>query len=83
MFLLKLAWDSRFKLPLLITVGFMVLDIRMQLEITVESRRVRRIRPLPVIPENETDGGPSGRRREDDSISDSNNNSNGSLQFEI
>lgn len=49
MFLLKLAWDSRFKLPLLITIGFMVLDIRMQLEITVESRRVRRTRhPMPA-----------------------------------
>lgn len=70
MFLLKLAWDSRFKLPLLITIGFMVLDIRMQLEITVESRRVRRIRPAPV---NEGEPGPSSaRRRDEDNASDSN-----------
>lgn len=34
-FLLKLAWNSRFRLPVLITVGFMVLDVRMQLEINV------------------------------------------------
>ncbi|KAJ8896693.1 hypothetical protein PR048_002038 [Dryococelus australis] len=35
-FLLKLAWSSRFRLPVLITVGFMILDIRMQLEINVD-----------------------------------------------
>lgn len=68
-FLLKLAWESRLKLPLLITIGFMVLDIRMQLEITVESRRVRRLRPVPLVPTNNP--GPSGRRREREIISDS------------
>lgn len=73
LFLLKLAWDSRFKLPLLITLGFMVLDIRMQLEVTVESRRVRRIRPIPVAPAND-EAGPSGRRRDADDGTDSNNN---------
>ncbi|XP_063240621.1 uncharacterized protein LOC134541264 [Bacillus rossius redtenbacheri] len=36
LFLLKLAWSSRFRLPVLITVGFMILDIRMQLEINVD-----------------------------------------------
>lgn len=35
-FLLKLAWNSRFRLPVLITVGFMVLDVRMQLEINLD-----------------------------------------------
>jgi hypothetical protein len=35
-FLLNLAWNSRFRLPVLITVGFMVLDVRMQLEINVD-----------------------------------------------
>lgn len=35
-FLIKLAWDSRFRLPVIITVGFMVLDVRMQLEINVD-----------------------------------------------
>lgn len=41
-FLLKLAWDCRLRLPLLITIGFMILDIRMQLDINVETRRVPR-----------------------------------------
>lgn len=78
MFLLNLAWECRYKLPLLITISFMVLDIRMQLEITIESRRVRRIRPIPVnIIENDRNPGPSQIRedaaveREDD-ISNSN-----------
>ncbi|GLG98673.1 Uncharacterized protein GBIM_05281 [Gryllus bimaculatus] len=35
-FLFRLAWDCRFRLPLLITIGFMVLDVRMQLEINVD-----------------------------------------------
>jgi hypothetical protein len=35
-FLLNLAWKSRFRLPVLITVGFMVLDVRMQLEIHLD-----------------------------------------------
>lgn len=43
-FLLKLAWDCRYRLPLLITVGFMVLDIRMQLDINVQTRRIPRPR---------------------------------------
>lgn len=36
LFLLNLAWKSRFHLPVLIAVGFMVLDVRMQLEINVD-----------------------------------------------
>lgn len=61
LFLIKLAWESRLKLPLLITIGFMILDIRMQLEITIETRRVRRARVIPIdpdvdnIPEDEDD----------------------------
>lgn len=51
LFLIKLAWESRLKLPLLITLGFMILDIRMQLEITVETRRVRRARAIPIPPD--------------------------------
>lgn len=43
MFLLNLAWASRFRLPLLITVGFMVLDIRMTLDMTVETRVIRHV----------------------------------------
>jgi hypothetical protein len=34
-FLLNLAWKSRFRLPVLVTVGFMVLDLRMELEINL------------------------------------------------
>lgn len=65
-FLLNLAWESRYKLPLLIAIGFMVLDIRMQLEITVESRRVRRARTIPLVPADN-----SNRPQEDDSSNDS------------
>lgn len=51
MFLLKLAWQSRYRLPLILTVGFMALDIRMQLEINIHTRRVQRMRrPGPPLP---------------------------------
>ncbi|KAL3274676.1 hypothetical protein HHI36_016055 [Cryptolaemus montrouzieri] len=43
MFLLKLAWDCRYRIPLIITIGFMALDIRMQFELNVQTRRVRRV----------------------------------------
>lgn len=46
MFLIKLAWDSRIRLPLLIVVGFLAFDIRMQLEINIQTRRIRR-RAIP------------------------------------
>lgn len=48
LFLIKLAWACRYRLPILITVGFMALDIRMQLEIHVQMRRVHREPPLPL-----------------------------------
>lgn len=51
-FLLKLAWDCRLRLPLLITIGFMILDIRMQLDINVETRRIPRP-PEEINPEDE------------------------------
>lgn len=35
MFLMNLAWESRVRLPLLMTVAFMALNIRMQLEINI------------------------------------------------
>lgn len=35
-FMLKLGWKSRFRLPVLIVVAFVALDINMQLEITLE-----------------------------------------------
>ncbi|KAK9887918.1 hypothetical protein WA026_000221 [Henosepilachna vigintioctopunctata] len=47
MFLLKLAWDCRYRIPLLITIGFMALDIRMQFELNVQTRRVRRVSSPP------------------------------------
>lgn len=34
-FLMNLAWESRVRLPLLMTVAFMALNIRMQLEINI------------------------------------------------
>lgn len=34
-FLFHLAWKSRIRLPVLIAVGFMILDIRMHLEINI------------------------------------------------
>ncbi|KAJ8959112.1 hypothetical protein NQ318_022369 [Aromia moschata] len=45
-FLLKLGWDCRYRLPLLITIGFMLLDVRMQLDINVQTRRIPRRRAL-------------------------------------
>ncbi|XP_050294705.1 uncharacterized protein LOC126734909 [Anthonomus grandis grandis] len=63
LFLLKLAWDCRFRLPLLITVGFMVLDVRMQLDLNIQMRQIPR-------PMNEArpqgQGHVSNRHREQD-----------------
>lgn len=42
-FLIRLAWESRIRIPYIIAVAFMALDIRMQLEITVD----RAVRQLP------------------------------------
>lgn len=45
LFLLNLAWESRIRLPFLIAVGFMVLDMRMQLEINIDMvRQIPRLR---------------------------------------
>ncbi|KAK6624220.1 hypothetical protein RUM44_011079 [Polyplax serrata] len=35
-FFLRLAWKSRIRLPYLIMIGFMVLDVRVTLEIIVD-----------------------------------------------
>ncbi|XP_044740411.1 uncharacterized protein LOC123301641 [Chrysoperla carnea] len=35
LFLLKLAWESRFRLPILLTVLFMALDLRVQVDINI------------------------------------------------
>lgn len=72
-FLLKLAWDCRFRLPLLITVGFMVLDVRMQLDINVQMRQIPRARinqrpNRDIVPLND---GQENRGQIDDNLSDS------------
>ena len=36
LFMLQLGWKSRFRLPIIIIVTFIVMDIRMHLEIDVE-----------------------------------------------
>lgn len=56
-FLMKLAWNCRLRLPLLITIGFMIFDIRMQLDINVESRRIPR---PPEDDDNDDDRDASG-----------------------
>lgn len=73
LFLLKLAWDCRYRLPLLITVGFMVLDVRMQLDINVQMRQIPRPRPnhrppRDMLPLNESQ---ENRDRGEDNLSDS------------
>jgi len=40
LFLTKLAWDSRVTLPIIITGAFMVMDMRMQIEINVHTERM-------------------------------------------
>lgn len=42
LFLFHLAWKSRVRLPVLIAIGFMVLDIRMQFEINIDLGRAGR-----------------------------------------
>ncbi|XP_054283748.1 uncharacterized protein LOC129001792 [Macrosteles quadrilineatus] len=54
LFLFHLAWKSRIKLPILIAIGFMVLDIRMQLEINFNMGRGRD--DVPDDPENVYEG---------------------------
>lgn len=42
MFLCKLAWEARYRIPIIISVVFVVFDVRMQVEINVQMRTVRR-----------------------------------------
>ncbi|XP_046389476.1 phosphopantothenoylcysteine decarboxylase subunit VHS3 isoform X1 [Ischnura elegans] len=51
LFLLHLAWESRFRLPILLIVGLMVLDVRMQLEIDFDADLMqdRRNRLVEII----------------------------------
>lgn len=48
-FLLKLAWESRYRIPLIIAISFMAFDIRMMLEINVQMRRIQSARIHPPI----------------------------------
>ncbi|KAF6202163.1 hypothetical protein GE061_004561 [Apolygus lucorum] len=45
-FLLRLAWESRIRLPLLIMSGFMAMGLRIQMEINIDrtSRFIPRLR---------------------------------------
>lgn len=36
LFMLKLGWKSRFRLPIIIIITFIVMDIRMHLEMEIE-----------------------------------------------
>lgn len=49
MFLIKLAWSLKYRLPCLIAISFFLLDIRMQLEIHVHMRRIE-IEPQRNLP---------------------------------
>uniref|UniRef100_A0A1B6LQ39 Uncharacterized protein n=1 Tax=Graphocephala atropunctata TaxID=36148 RepID=A0A1B6LQ39_9HEMI len=48
LFLFHLAWKSRVRLPVLIAIGFMVLDIRMHLEINIDLGRAGR-QAVPLL----------------------------------
>ncbi|KAG8233905.1 hypothetical protein J437_LFUL005233 [Ladona fulva] len=51
LFLMQLAWESRFRLPFLLFVGLMVLDVRMQLEIDIDGGIVNERRQRDNPPE--------------------------------
>jgi hypothetical protein len=69
-FLLNLAWNSRYRLPVLITVGFMVLDVRMQLEINVD------IEVRHVHVQDDDDGEEEDEEEDDDDEEDEDEVSN-------
>lgn len=51
-FLTKLAWNSRVTLPLLVTIAFMAMDFRMQVEINVQTERIVHDEPYMVMEVN-------------------------------
>jgi hypothetical protein len=69
MFLLNLAWKSRFHLPVLIAVGFMVLDVRMQLEINVDVQ-VRHVHDQDGDDEDDDDDDDEDDDDDDDEVED-------------
>lgn len=40
MFLTNLAWKSRLTIPVLVTTAFLIMDIRLQIEINIQSGQV-------------------------------------------
>lgn len=64
-FLLKLAWNSRFRLPVLITVGFMVLDVRMQLEVNVDIE----VRHIHIQDDDDGEEGEDDDEEDDEDVS--------------
>jgi len=68
-FLLNLAWKSRFHLPVLIAVGFMVLDVRMQLEINVDVQ-VRHVHDQDGNDDEEDDDDDEDDEEDDDDDDD-------------
>lgn len=42
MFLTNLAWKSRLTIPVLVTTAFLIMDIRLQIEINIQSGQVVR-----------------------------------------
>ncbi|KAL1130701.1 hypothetical protein AAG570_011942 [Ranatra chinensis] len=86
MFLLRLAWESRARLPLLIASGFMALGVRIQLEINID----RAVRLMPRLRLEEEDDEEEEEEEEDDEdeddeedvLSDDDEESCGSWSFE-
>lgn len=61
LFLCRLAYAARYRIPLIITVVFIALDIQMQVEINVEMRSVHRDADLPSTTDddNQSEGVPA------------------------
>ncbi|KAK5641714.1 hypothetical protein RI129_010261 [Pyrocoelia pectoralis] len=68
MFLIKLAWELKYRIPCLIAVSFLLLDIRMRLDVEVQVRRIQFQQPLqPGRRRNDTEN----LNEEDGTITDS------------
>ncbi|XP_053691872.1 uncharacterized protein LOC128740359 [Sabethes cyaneus] len=62
MFLTDLAWKSRVTLPVLITVGFMILNFRWEVEINIHAERIA------IQGVEDGDGGGDGRENRSEII---------------
>lgn len=56
-YLMHLAWKSRLHIPFLLTVCFLVFDIRLQLEVNINMTRRRTHQQLGIEPNNIEDNG--------------------------